>query len=236
MSIVGGTYHLGKGEGTMFPRTDSVTAFAALAALLGPVAACTPPSATRMEEHAAPGDNGVRATDMAPRIREPGDGPGAVAVLTDLTWESRYRGGPGEGTYSSACQPGWMAVGLHGRSSDQIDRIGLVCRYLERGGTLGAEDFREAVGGEGGASFLSMCPDGYAIGGLAGRSGDQVNRVQIVCDTLPGTVLFEGNPVGGTGGAAFVDVAPNRYFLTKLTGRSDARIDGLWAIYSKVDP
>ncbi len=220
----------------MFPRTDSVTAFAAIAALLAPAAACAPPSATRKEAPATLGDGVVRAPSMAPHLGEPGEGPSAVAVLSDLTWEAPYRGGRGEGVYSSACQPGWMAVGIHGRSSEQIDRIGLVCRYLERDGTLGAEDFRETAGGEGGTSFLSMCPDGYAIGGLAGRSGAQLDRVQIVCDTLPGTVLFEGNPVGGTGGATFADVAPNRYFLTKVTGRSDAWIDGLWAIYTKVDP
>lgn len=171
-------------------------------------------------------------------LAEPDPGPSAVAVLTNETWSSPYRGGRGrEGIpFTSTCAPGSIAVGIHGNGSDRIDRLGLVCRHLERNGTLGREDIGTTAGGDGGRPFDSRCPDGYAISGLMGRSADRLDRLQIVCNTLPGTIEFHGNPVGGSGGRSWADVPPPRHFMTEIVGRSGEAVDGIYAVYNRLHP
>lgn len=202
--------------------------------LAGPVLACSPPAAPG-------GEGGIGAEKTGHRgdalLRtEPGQEPGAVAVLSTTRWESPYRGGPAEGAYASACQPGWIAAGIHGRAGHQIDRIGVVCRHLDADGKLRSEDLRETAGGEGGSSFISMCPEGHGIAGFTGRASSHIDSLQIVCDTPAGTVLSVGDTVGGFGGTPFSDVAPDRYFLTRLVGRSDGEIQGMWAVYHRLSP
>lgn len=210
---------------------------ASLAAALLAVTTCARSSGP---DDAAPGPQpGAAATSAAavrPDPTNPPDVPGAVAVLSSTWWGSPHRGGAGARSFSTACQPGWIAVGLHGRAGDHVDRVGLVCRFLRADGTLGDEDFGRTDGGETGVSFLLTCPDGQAIAGVGGRAGDHVDRLQIVCDTLPGGLLYYSNFVGGPGGAPFTDIAPNRYFLTKLVVHSGVHLDGMWAVYNKIDP
>lgn len=205
-------------------RLSSAAVLSAISAFLG---ACAPDGT---------------ASVTAPLV-EPPQAPGAVAVLTSTTWASPYRGGRGEDSVVAAdasftieCAPGSMAVGIHGRSGARIDRLGLVCQRLAPDGTLEGEDFRDAAGGEGGESFLSMCPAGRAIGGLVGQAEHQLDRIQIACDTLPGGDLIYGTAIGGPSGLPFWDVAPNRYFLTKIVVRGDGFVHGMWAVYNKVDP
>ncbi|MEZ4312341.1 MAG: hypothetical protein R3F14_30290 [Polyangiaceae bacterium] len=176
---------------------------------------------------------GVSATGALRAGDEEGS---AVAALTDVRWEAPYRGALGESRLHIACKPGWLAVGLHGRADDEIDRLGLVCRFLAKGGGLEDEDIVPAAGGEGGRSFLTTCPPGMAIAGLAGRAGDRLDRIQLICDTLPGATLYYANPVGGVGGSPFLDVAPNRHFLTGIIGRTDLHVRGIWALYHKLAP
>jgi hypothetical protein len=41
-----------------------------------------------------------------------------------------------------------------------------------------------SVGGEGGGAFTRMCPEGYVVVGLRGRSGGMVDAIEVVCGPL----------------------------------------------------
>ena len=197
----------------------------------------------------APGDAhaltpGARAAagDLSPFLHaaagneaRPGDGA-PLASLTANAWVSPYRGGTGGGYFTLGCPGGEIAVGFHGRSGWYVDQIGLVCAYVNPDGSLGPDDWQGTTGGTGGSFFFSRCPLGYAIGGLAGRSGSYIDQIQPVCRSLSGDAIYYGPSAGGSGGGAWVDIAPPRHFLTQLMGRSGSYIDAVQAIHHYVTP
>src|SRR5262245_48634431 len=124
----------------MVHRSFRSAALAACAAALG---ACAPPAGPQPADRPIEAESAAarQAMSTGARAKERGDVPGAVAVLGDTTWEAPYRGGRGDARFTVACDPGWVAVGIHGRSGDQIHRVGLVCKYLHPDGTLRGEDF-----------------------------------------------------------------------------------------------
>lgn len=207
------------------------TGLVALSALL--VVACAQVARSDLHGRTSLGGRGAsRGQEAAPSA---GVGRRAAAVLA-ARWEAPPRGAAGERALQVACAPGWVAAGLHGRARDHVDRIGLVCRRLAPDGALAGEDFRGTLGGEGGESFLHMCPAGHAIGGLGGSADRGLAQIQIVCDTPPGAALVYGEPAGRASGSPFTDIAPNRYFLTRLTVHAADRVDGLRAEYSQIKP
>lgn len=173
---------------------------------------------------------------MRPEESEKSAGP-TSDLVTPYWWGSPYKGGNGGGYFLMGCAEDEIATGIFGRSGSKIDQLGLVCTYLNWDNSFGPTTLRGPVGGSGGNSFLTSCPANHAIIGFGGGSGSLIERLNIICDTIEGTLIkYSGPSVGGWGGTSFSYTAPRGYFLTSLEGQSGSLIDGFRSYYNWVEP
>jgi hypothetical protein len=94
-------------------------------------------------------------------------------------------GGTGGSSFSRTCPSDAVAVGLHGRSGQYLDQVGLQCASVSswpRYGTVTTTT--TAAGGSGGSAFDDRCVRGYALTQIDVRSGDYVDAVQGMCRIL----------------------------------------------------
>ncbi|MFE8597857.1 jacalin family lectin [Archangium violaceum] len=141
------------------------------------------------------------------------------------------RGGSGGAASSTECPANYVAVGIHGRASNLVASLGLVCRYLYTDGSLGAWYYTAATNGVyAGNSFDIQCPTGQVAVGVHGRSGIFLDALGVSC-AYPNSWM-NGSGVqsttvkaGGTGGNAFSDICPSQYVVRKLNLRSWDHLD-----------
>jgi hypothetical protein len=82
-----------------------------------------------------------------------------------------------------------------------------------------------AQGGGGGSPFALDCPSGSVATGIAGRHGDNIDSIQLICQTITGTGRTFGTPTftalagGGGGQSAYTLTCPSDHILAGLTGR-----------------
>ena len=79
------------------------------------------------------------------------------------------------------------------------------------------------VGGPGGSVFVSRCPDGQFVVGLAGRAGEVMDRVAPLCVGFDRQNHWVGEPTegegaGGNGGGPFRAVCPRDTTVTGFSG------------------
>ena len=79
------------------------------------------------------------------------------------------------------------------------------------------------VGGPGGSVFVSRCPDGQFVVGLAGRAGEVIDRVAPLCVGFDRQNHWVGEPAegegaGGKGGGPFKAVCPRDTTVTGFSG------------------
>jgi hypothetical protein len=140
-------------------------------------------------------------------------------------------GGTGGYATRTECPSGYAAVGIHGRSWSYIDRLGLVCRYLNADGSLGATYYAGAAGGFGGADFQIWCPDGQVVVGFQGRSASYVDQLGLYCSTPSAWKSFNASPpyttsvTGGSGGFYFAETCAKPYVVTSLNLRVGHYVD-----------
>lgn len=125
-----------------------------------------------------------------------------------------WGGSGGNKNYHLNCGAGAVMTGITAKYGSWIDQIGLVCRKVNKNGTLGDEFTRGPVGGQGGdISTIERCPAGRVIGGANGRSGWYINRIDAICypwvrrtrrlndgDTSPQYLTINGNRFDLTSG------------------------------------
>lgn len=85
---------------------------------------------------------------------------------------------PEHQTTVTRCAEGERVVGIHGRAERMVTAVGLIC--AKKGG---APRRLEAIGGEGGAAFEFICPEGAR--GLKTRSGWWIDGLGLVCRPTP---------------------------------------------------
>ncbi|NMO19255.1 phosphatidylinositol-specific phospholipase C domain-containing protein [Pyxidicoccus fallax] len=174
------------------------------------------------------------------------DFPGAALIDTLVTRNSPYipytlplRGGSGGAPTSSECPPGAVAVGVHGRAGQYIDRLGLVCRYVNSDGSLGSYHYASAQGGDGGSYFERTCFSGMVIVGFHGRSGAYVDGLGMHC-ARPATWNIgygvDSSPwlAGGNGGASFSDLCRNGSMVTRLRLRTWSLVDQMQPLCARL--
>lgn len=159
----------------------------------------------------------------------------ANPVTTFVRWGNRYGGSGGYPyPYEIGCAPGSVAVGLYGRASTYVYRIGLVCAPLLPTGQLGPSYQVGSVGGTEGNGFSIACSNGYALESIYGRSGSWVDRIGIRCGSLNLLYSYVGWNVGGNGGIDFWDAAQPGQFVTHIMGNSGRYVDALQVGYSSI--
>ena len=116
-------------------------------------------------------------------------------------------GGSGGTAFSRDCGAGKVLTGLRYRTGLLVDALGLLCRPVSSGGTLGPEStVGTLVGGGGGSSGSVSCASGTVVTTAAISHGSVVNGVVLYCRVWnAGSRKFVGSPVSeervGLGGA-----------------------------------
>jgi hypothetical protein len=149
-----------------------------------------------------------------------------VSNVADAASTSVTRWGPWYGTYRGAgfqqeCAPGFVVVGLHGRSGSLIDQLIIECAQVTTSGGLGESYWAGVSGGDGGGGFSLSCASGYAVETIYGRTGSRLDRIGIMCRSLNWWYSYVGPSTGGYGGGEFWDSAQPGEFVTGIMGRTD---------------
>ncbi|ATB28676.1 hypothetical protein [Melittangium boletus] len=146
-------------------------------------------------------------------------------------------GGSGGAASSKECPANYVAVGIHGSAGDIVVSLGLVCRYLNNDGTLGAWYYTSATTGAYTVTpFNIQCPAGQVVVGFHGHNNNFLDSLGLSCATpnnwMSGSgVEFSTVKVGGTGGGyEFSDLCPPQYVVRKLNLRSWDLIDQAQAV------
>ena len=124
------------------------------------------------------GRSGARVDQVAPRcaaLRADGAHGDGVPIGS--------AGGDGGIRFEVACPSEHdVVVGLHGRSGDGIDALGVICADVRDWAFGTASSFDLASrGGTGGSAFRAACPRGYVLTELRGRAGDRVDELTGTC-------------------------------------------------------
>ncbi|ATB43477.1 hypothetical protein CYFUS_008957 [Cystobacter fuscus] len=160
-------------------------------------------------------------------------------AIGGLTYALNPRGGTTGFPTLTECPSGYVAVGIHGREGSHVDRLGLLCRYLNADGSFGATYYAGAQGGFGGANCERVCPDGQVIVGFLVRSLNYVNSLNLQC-APPASWVSEGrvqgysNSMGIGSGYDFNDRCPQSFVVTSLNVRVGDYVDQMQAVCSQL--
>ncbi|MEM1009205.1 MAG: hypothetical protein AAGJ35_09380, partial [Myxococcota bacterium] len=82
-------------------------------------------------------------------------------------------------SFSMTCPKDFEPTGVHGRSSNSLHQLGLICRN-------GSSSWRSVLqGGTGGRPFQEECPKGRRLVGLFGRAAAWMDGIGILCAPSP---------------------------------------------------
>ena len=108
--------------------------------------------------------------------------------------------------FTTSCTAGRTLVGLSGFANTKLRAVAPLCVAVGRtGGWLDTPTAGTMVGTKSGTAFSQLCPSGSAVSGLRGRSGADVDAIEVECRPLGAKAVLTGDPsylaaVGGTGG------------------------------------
>ncbi len=159
-------------------------------------------------------------------------------------------GGTGGTIFQTQCPIGMVLSGINGRTDQKVDRVQGRCRGLEFVEDSSVDPFEyraeasgtglnlPSQGGTGGTATSAFCPSGEMVIGIFGRSGSDLDQLQVKCgivnieDTGSGFMVrrvatIDRNLGGGNGGAAFTYTCPGESVVTGIFGRDSSVIDAI---------
>ena len=153
----------------------------------------------------------------------------ALALGNEHSWLPA-RGGSGGSPQSLKCPATQVAVGVYGRVATSVNSLGLLCRTLNAEGSLGASSATAMAGSTQGRAFSIQCPDGQAVVGFRGHSGELLEALGLHCaapDAWMHSAQVQGSvdPVGSHSGDAFSDVCSQESVITELYVRTGHNVD-----------
>jgi hypothetical protein len=143
------------------------------------------------------------------------------------------------------CGPESVAVGFHVQTGEYFNQAWLDCVHVRRDGDLG-NDLRmtERTGSRGGRPvFDAMCPNGFALRGLRGRTGASIDVAVGMCSPLREIAWGRNRlrtemtqPVArpGAGGRPSEAECPSGSVVTGFRSNSGEYMDHLWLVCSEV--
>jgi hypothetical protein len=143
-------------------------------------------------------------------------------------------GGSGGNAYQLACNDGEALVGIYGGAGGAIDRVGPVCVTTtpDYQSWTGSPVRRGSAGGGGGSGFERICPTGSYVVGFGGRSGAQVDRIELACAQPASAGVLNSRAssyleaVGGGGGSVQTQrVCPSNLPANGIVGRAGSLVD-----------
>jgi len=141
--------------------------------------------------------------------------------------------------YRNTCTSSEVAVGAWGRGVHELDAIGAVCAQeadVRNGG--GAPQRTPAAGGQVSGIWERQCPPFQALKGLRLRAGNQVDRVELVCQDVRLPEEMRQHPAAAastTGDFSYREQCQDHAVLTALETGADTNIRRLGAYCRIVD-
>lgn len=93
-------------------------------------------------------------------------------------------GGGGGSPFSEECSANQMLVGVSGRTGGRVDFLTGMCSDIGYVESPVVSRKILGVGGGGGSNFIAQCPTGYALTGITGRSGNEIDQIHFVCTRI----------------------------------------------------
>jgi hypothetical protein len=154
-------------------------------------------------------------------------------------------GNGGRPSPDAVCPEQSVAVGFHIQTGEFINQAWLDCAPIRPDGRLGRElRMTERTGSRGGRPVSdAICPEGFALRGLQGRTGGSIDEAAGVCSPLREIANRSGNPrsemtqavmrprPGGRPAEAF---CPAGAVVTGFRSTSGEYMDHLWLLCSEL--
>jgi hypothetical protein len=143
------------------------------------------------------------------------------------------------------CAPDSVAVGFHVQTGEFFNLAWLDCARVRRDGGIGDEMMRtEPTGSRGGRPVHdAICPNGFALRGLRGRTGASIDEAVGECTPLrqianhmdrPRTEWTQSVTRPNPGGHPAAAECPPGFVVTGFRSYSGEYMDHLWVVCSEV--
>jgi len=153
-------------------------------------------------------------------------------------------GGGGRPSPDAVCPPNYVAIGFHVQTGEFFNQAWLDCAPVRPNRTLGDEILMtERTGSPGGRPvFDAMCPRGFALRGLRGRTGASIDEAAGVCSPPreiierpdPRTEMTQPVMRPHAGGHPSEAECPPGAVVTGFRSMSGEYMDHLWVLCSEL--
>jgi len=154
-------------------------------------------------------------------------------------------GNGGRPSPDALCEPGLVAVGFHVKTGEYYNQAWLDCAPLRPDGWLGDELRMTARTGSPGGQpvFDALCPNGFALRGLRGRTGASIDEAIGMCSPVreiadrhenPRTELTQPITRPRPGGRPAEALCPPGAVVTGFHSYSGVYMDHLWLLCSEL--
>ena len=169
----------------------------------------------------------------------------AIFVSHERMTQDFGGGGGGRPSADSLCGEDSVAVGFHMAGDEFIHAAWLDCAHVRRDGDLSDEIRRsEPTGARGGRDVHdALCPQGFALRGLRGRTGASIDEAFGVCSPLremvwrrdhPRTEMTQPITRFNPGGHPSEALCPPGFVVTGFRSKSGIYMDHLWLVCSEI--
>lgn len=173
------------------------------------------------------------------------DRDSAIFVSRERMTQDFGGGGGGRPAPDALCGEDSVAVGFHMGGEEYIDAAWLDCAHVRHDGDIGDEIRRtEATGARGGRNvYDALCPQGFALRGLRGRTGASIDEAFGVCSPLreiagrrdnPRTEMTQPITRPNPGGHPAEALCPMGFVVTGFRSKSGTHMDHLWLVCSEL--
>jgi len=173
------------------------------------------------------------------------DRDSAIFVSHERMGQDFGGGGGGRPSPDSLCGEDSVAIGFHMAGDEFIHAASLDCVRVRRDGDLGDEIRRtEPTGARGGRDVHdALCPQGFVLRGLRGRTGGSIDKAFGVCSPLreiawrgdrPRTEMTQPITRFNPGGHPSEALCPPGFVVTGFRSRSGIYMDHLWLVCSEI--
>ena len=169
----------------------------------------------------------------------------AIFVSRERTTQDFGGGGGGRPSPDALCGEESVAVGFHMTAGEYVEAAWLDCAHVRRDGDLGDELRRTEPTGARSRSNVqdALCPQGFALIGLRGRTGASIDEAFGVCAPLreiawrrdnPRTELTQPITRPNAGGRSDEAFCPRGFVVTGFRSKSGTHMDHLWLVCSEL--
>ena len=173
------------------------------------------------------------------------DRDSAIFISRERMTQDFGGGGGGRPSPDALCGEDSVAIGFHMAGDEFIHAAWLDCAHVRHDGDLGDEIRRtEPTGARGGRDVHdALCPQGFALIGLRGRTGASIDEAFGMCAPLreiawrrdpPRTEMTQPITRFNPGGHPVEALCPRGFVVTGFRSKGGNYMDHLWLVCSEL--